>query len=38
MADRKLTRRELVKRAGVGVAAVGLGGTTGLEKDRKSVV
>jgi multiple sugar transport system substrate-binding protein len=32
MAERKLTRKELVKRAGVGVAAVGLGGTAGLEK------
>ncbi len=32
MAERKVTRKELVKRAGVGAAAIGLGGVGGVEK------
>jgi multiple sugar transport system substrate-binding protein len=32
LAEHKVTRRELLQRAGVGVAAVGLGGSAGAEK------
>jgi multiple sugar transport system substrate-binding protein len=32
LAERKVTRRELIKRAGVGAAALGVGGAAGAEK------
>ena len=32
MSERKLTRKELVKHAGVGAAAIGLGGASGVER------
>ena len=32
MSERKLTRKDLVKRAGVGAAAIGLGGVSGVER------